>query len=220
MRERSKKSPKHWSRLSECVAVALCLAGLIATPGSAVARDQTEVLRWDDGECDLGVGSAGATALGVWFQAPQWANSVVGIHVFVADCGDTTTPPFTTRMWAPTGDWPYSPGPQVGPILASTEYSEGSWVLFPFSEPVRITDPGEFPDRVFFVGVVWECTTYPLFGVDWDVPLDAASWMSNGSEWSPFEVGDIMVRAVVSDDTSTVVARGSWGWIKSLYVQD
>jgi hypothetical protein len=92
-------------------------------------------------------------------------------------------------------------------------------VLFPFSEPVGITDPSEFPDRVFFVGVVWE-STHPLFGVDWDVPLDGTGWMSNGIDWEPFGVGDIMVRAVVSDDTSTVVANGSWGWIKSQYAEE
>ena len=210
-------SAKQWARAAGRGIVAACIAGLLAAPGLAGTRDQTEVLRWDDGECDLGVGSGGATALGVWFQAPEWANSVIGIHVFVADDGDTTTWPFSTRMWAPTGGWPYSPGPQVGPVLESgTDYWEGSWVLFPFSEPVGITDPGEFPDRVFFVGVVWE-SAHPLFGVDWDEPLDGAGWMSNGVDWGPFGVGDIMVRAVVSDDTSTVVARRSWARIKTLY---
>ncbi len=201
-----------------CVLAAVCQVGLFAVPALSDTSDTEAILQWDDGECDVGLGSSGAAALAVWFQAPAWANSVTGVHVFVADDGLPTTWPFVARMWEPAGDWPYTPGSQTGQSLDSGDsYQEDAWVELRFAEPVSIEDPAEFPDRVFFVGVEW-LSAHPLFGLDWDDPFVGASWLFDWTDWEPFMVGDVMIRAVVSDTTVTAVLDHSWGRIKASYL--
>jgi hypothetical protein len=191
---------------------------LFVLPASCDSTDFEAVLQWDDGEPDLAVGSSGAAALAVWFQAPVWANSVAGIQIFVADDSQPTTWPFTARMWRPAGLWPYIPGSQTGEELASGDsYEEDTWTELRFPVPVSIENPAEFPDRVFFAGVEWE-TEHPLFGLDWDDPVDDVSWFFNWTEWQALTLGDVMVRAVVSDSATTAVVAGSWGRIKASYL--
>ena len=201
-----------------CVLAVVCQMSVFAVPASCDTSDTEAVLQWDDGECDVGLGSGGAAGLAVWFQAPAWANSVTGVHVFVADDGQDTTWPFIARMWEPAGDGPYTPGAQIGqPLNSGDSYDEGSWVDLRFAEPVSIENPAEFPDRVFFVGVEW-LFAHPLFGLDWDDPFVGASWLFDWSEWEPFMVGDVMIRAVVSDTTVTAVMDRSWGRVKASYL--
>ena len=194
------------------IIVSIC-AVLAACSTSVFARTEA-VLSWDDGEPDAYCGYPEAIKVAVWFQAPEWATSVVAVHVWF---GGEWSPPFTVWLLRASGEWPYEPGPPGSDGFASGPVPGGTWSLVSLPDPVDISNPAHFPDRVFFASIEWETQAPDGVGVDTDPPVDGKSLVSNGSGWEWYELGDLMIRAVVSDSTGTPVELQTWGGLKSRY---
>ena len=195
------------------VLVSICA---VLAAGSTFVFARTEaVLSWDDGEPDTYCGYPEAPiAVAVWFQAPEWATSLVAVHVWF---GGEWSPPCSVWLLRASGEWPYEPGQPGSDGFASVPVPGGAWSVISLPEPVDITDPGHFPDRVFFTSIEWETQASDAVGVDTDDPIDGHSWVWNWTLWEPYLLGDIMIRAVVSDSTGTVAEAQSWGGLKSIY---
>ena len=179
----------------------------------ALASERTEaVLSWDDGGPDA---FCGADRVAVWFQAPEWATSVVAVHVWF---GGELSPVCTVWINAASGEWPYLPGPPGNDGLLVDQSPGGTWTEFALPDPVDITNAGHFPNRVFFAGVEFE-TQPPAYalGVDTDPPVDGKSFVCYWGDCDWYGLGDLMIRAVVSDSTGSAVEVLSWGSLKHVY---
>ena len=198
-----------------CLVMLAVCAMLVAGPSSICARTEA-VLSWDDGEPEAYCGYPEAVRVVVWFQAPEWATSFVAMHVWFAG---EWSPPFTMWLFRPCGEWPYEPGAPAGDFCAPAgfPFPGGVWTALSPLDPVDITDPERFPDRVFFAGIGFETQDVDVIGVDTDDPVDGKSLMWNGTLWEPYVPGDIMIRAVVSDSAGTVVEAQTWGGLKAMY---
>jgi len=188
-------------------------------PCSASRRDT--VLAWDDGNYGSiydGVTGRPGMALAVMFQAPPWASHITEIHYFIMDDGNPTTDPeqFVAWVWQPGPDMlpPGLPG-DVGQS-SGLAYPEDAWLELTLTEPVDITDPAEYPDRIFFVGLSWNHMHNPIIGIDTDPPIDYHSYRFNWAEWELLVYADAMVRAVVAGAASPV-EPASWTMIKALW---
>ena len=186
---------------------------LAACPALAFERTEA-VLSWDDGEPDAYCGHPEAIKMAVWFQAPEWATSVVSVHVWF---GGEWSPDCTVWLYRASGEWPYVPGPLASDGVVVGPAAGGAWTAVPLAEPADITDAGHFPDRVFFAGLGLEVQASNAVGVDTDEPTDGKSLVWNWSEWEPYEAGDLMIRAVVSDSTGSAVEVLTWGVLKHVY---
>ena len=186
-------------------------------PCSASRRDT--VLAWDDGNYGSiydGVTHQAGMALAVMFQAPPWANYITEIQFFIMV--DGTADP-TEALWADV----WKPGPDmlpeypiVGWQFVAGGYPKDAWLEVTLPQPVDIADPAEFPDRIFFVGLIWGHMFNPIIGIDLDPPIDCHSYREWPPGWELLVEGDAMVRAVVAEST-TPVEPASWTKIKSLW---
>ena len=187
-------------------------------PCSASRRDT--VLAWDDGNYGSiydGVTGQLGMDLAVMFQAPPWANYITEIHYFIMTDGNPTADPepFLARVWQPDPDMlPGLPG-NAGQF-SGLAYPEDAWLELTLTEPVDIRDPAGYPDRIFFVGLIWQHMYNPVIGIDTDPPIDYHSYRWNWYEWELLVEADAMVRAVVAEST-TPVEPASWTMIKSLW---
>ena len=205
-------------------------AGMLALTiaGPAGASRAEEVLCWDDGGMDsydhVVTGRPGQK-MAVRFQAPEWAVWVTEIHVFIAnDLVDNpvnpelpTTKPFVAYVWTPSDGDPVLPGPAANAGVNSGElYPEEAWLQVVLPVAVNISDPVQFPDRVFFVGLQWLHELNPYIGEDHSDPLDYSSWRYNWYEWELRVYADTMIRAVVTDAVSPTANVG-WSRVKALF---
>jgi hypothetical protein len=202
----------------------------LADDGFARAFRET-MLAWDDGAYNAYdhrlTGHAG-DMLAVMFRAPHWANTVVRVYYHTANDSIThpvnpdwpTTKAFLATFWKPDS----SPGPHpAGLAMAQAEtdsmYDEDTWIEYVLPMPLDISDPQQFPERQFFVGLEWLHDLNPYLMFDASAPLDEMGWTSDGVTWYRYEDGDIMIRAIVSDSLgASPVQPESWGIIKSQYL--
>jgi len=188
------------------------------------ARTDT-VLSWDDGDCGSiynEVSGQNGMMLAVRFQAPPWADFITEIRYYIRDDhvenpeypGEPTTQPFAVRVWKPNPD--VLPGEYGNEFqISGSLYPEEAWLELPLANPVDISDNGEYPDRVFFVGLEWGHSWNPVIGIDTDLPIDFSSFRWNWSYWEIL-MSDAMIRAVVSDGTSPVEVS-TWTTIKAMF---
>ena len=195
---------------------------LVFASGAGAARARRETLSYDDGEyavIDSLVAGDTGTALAVLFQAPPWATALVEIqYLFVDTCSaeaELDRPPaFLVTAWSPD-DSGLPESPPVAVANSGESYPLGEWASFALPGAVSLTDPAEFPDRKFFVGLQWLTDLSPAVGVD--TGLGTIGVFHNGSDWVQLVGGTGMVRAVVSDSLVVPVEQESWGRVKGLY---
>jgi hypothetical protein len=224
------------------VLLACCLAAVLACPddlsaqpanpryvGSSEVRParRETLLAWDDGEFgeieNQITGMVGMN-FAVRFQAPDWANHVVGIHYYIMDDqvedpgnpGTPTTEPFAACVWRPNQNM--RPGVlAMDAVGVDGLYPEDAWLEVTLPVAVEITNSTWFPDRQFFVGMEWLNSASPILGLDDDPPIDLRSFRFNWTEWELYQEHDAMIRAVVSDLPTWVDAVSTWSRIKALY---
>ncbi len=202
--------------------IAVLVMAALALVGTQVARAEDAVLFWDDGAWDSAgdrvTGQVGMKAA-VRFQAPEWANWVTEIHYYISDDDlPTPTDPFLAYVWKPSAGSPTLPDePANIGVDSGGGYPKDAWLELTLPEAVYIGDTGEFPERVFFVGLEWTNRNDPVLWVDCSTPVDYMSWRFNWVEWELWDYGDIMIRAVVSDNWISPVEGRTWSRIKALY---
>ncbi len=165
------------------------------------------VLLWDDGTHALeAVTGQLGMRLAVAFQAPPWANYVVGIHYFIRNDNvdnpnDPTAPstlPFIALVWEPN-DQGLPGAPANSGLNSGNLYPEDAWLPLALPNPVNITAASEFPEKRFFVGLEWLHRNNPHVGVDTTFPTHAMGFRYDWALWERIEWGDVMIRAIVSD---------------------
>ena len=208
----------------------VCLLSLFIVASSMTAASGMEAtLSWDDGG-DSGDPVSGDVgwATAVSFQAPEWANAVVGARCYMGYCSLVWPPewphqdsvlPFDVCVWRPSISSPGSPGDMVYAWASCTEWEclEASWVDIRFDEPLSLVDGEQFPDRRFFLGVTWLHRFCPQLTLDVSEPIWEYSWVNDLTGWSGLTGGDLRIQAVVSDTASVPVGEASWGGVKALY---
>jgi hypothetical protein len=187
-------------------------------PCSASRRDT--VLAWDDGNYGSiydGVTGQAGMALAVMFQAPPWANYITEIQYFIMVDGTVDpTEALAARVWKPDPDM-LPEYPAVEWQFVAGGYPKDAWLEVTLTQPVDITDPAEFPDRIFFVGLTWWHMYNPIIGIDLDPPIDCHSYRGYEPGWWELLVeADAMVRVVVAE-SATPVEPASWTMIKALW---
>ena len=201
----------------------LVVCTLLSSVGGPAFASRTEAtLSWDDGVMDqahhLVTGRPGQK-LAVMFQAPEWANWVTEIHYYIADSAWTDpTEPLLACVWKPTGEAPILLGESASAgFVSEGGYPMDAWLEVVLPEAVDITDPIEFPDRVFFAGMEWLYSLNPVIGEDYTEPIDHMSWRFNWAVWELREQADTMIRAVVTDTWTSPVDAATWSRIKALF---
>ncbi len=148
--------------------------------------------------------------LAVGYQAPVWANYVIGIRYFIGNDGETdpqnpqtpTTKPFTAWIWRPSSDTPPRPAGQANDGMNSgSQYPEMDWLELMLPNAVDISNNDQFPNKYFFVGLEWENRYNPPIGLDTtsgevDFTSFVLPWYP---PWELFETEDVMIEAIVSD---------------------
>jgi hypothetical protein len=209
------------SRPRLTAALILATAALVTFPLSLRAADITDVreafarteretvLSWDSGvEPPIQNNTTGQVGmmLANRFQAPTWATHVVAVQYFIMDDhqdnpqdpGAPTTQPFMVRVWRPGNDVPGVPAANgYEPFSEMGEYPEAAWIEVDLPEPIDITDPEVFPDRVFYAGLEWLHRNNPYIGIDTVPPIDYVSYRWNWTQWELIVLGDVMIRAAV-----------------------
>ena len=144
------------------------------------------------------------------FQAPTWANYVTKMIFYNAndnrpnpeDPEAPSTDPFTAYVWrttlpdtlpGPPGNDGYVPFPNYG------MYPEDEWITVTFPTAVNIMDNSEYPDKKFFVGLVWAYRNSPVIYEDHSAPIAFKSFFYNWDVWELRTLANTMIRAVVSD---------------------
>ncbi|HYW69304.1 MAG TPA: hypothetical protein VE960_06830 [bacterium] len=188
-----------------------------AEPWSASRRDT--VLAWDDGNYGTiydGVTGLLGMGLAVRFEAPPWADRVTGIQFYIMPDGTADpTADLIGVVWRPDADMlPETPPVPCG--LAFGGYPKDAWLEVNPTQPVDISDPEEFPDGIFFVGLYWQAMWNPIIGIDFDPPIDCQSYRDGPPGWENLTEADVMIRAVVAG-TPTPVETTSWTAIKALF---
>lgn len=207
--------PAHAALMAAVVAVALATSPQ-TTIAAGADRPEAEfnrtiretVLAWDCGvepPIQNNITGQAGMMLATRFQAPPWATHLVAIQYFIMDDnitnpqdpGAPTTQPFMVRVWRPGDGVPGAPA-NAGyePFSDVGEYPEAQWVEVELPEPIDITDPTEFPDRVFYAGLEWLHRNNPSIGLDFTPPVDFMSYRFNWAAWELL-AGDAMIRAVV-----------------------
>ena len=154
----------------------------------------------------------------VMFQAPVWANYVIGVRFFIGNDGITgepnpetpTTEPFTIYVWRPTADSTPTPGVIANDGMnTGAQYPEMEWLQKILPNAVDISNNNHFPNKQFFVGMEWDHRNNPPVGVD-ETPgaVDYTSWrLYYQPPWEMLETGDVMMEAIVSDIPNLAEAR-------------
>ncbi len=163
------------------------------------------VLAWDDGTAESETTGQSGMKLAVGFQAPVWAVSLVGIQYYIMDDnvenpanpGAPTTKPIIAYVWQPNQDM--LPGLIATEEFVGEGYEEEAWLTVYLETPLDISDPDDFPDRYFFVGLEWLHRSNPIIGLDADLPIHYASFRWNWYEWEQFTGHNVMIRAIVRD---------------------
>ena len=148
--------------------------------------------------------------LAAGYQAPVWANYVIGIRYFIGNDGETdpqnpqtpTTKPFTALVWRPNSDSTPQPGVQANDGMNSgSQYPEMAWLELILPNAVDISSNEHFPNKVFFVGLEWDNRNNPPIGLDATAgEVDYNSWKLNWyPPWEMLETADVMIEAIVSD---------------------
>jgi len=148
--------------------------------------------------------------LAVKFQAPTWANYVLGVQFYTMNDGLTnpenpmwpTTEPFMIYVWRVDQAEGTPVRPAVNTGLSTGEpwsYPEDQWVEFRFTTAINISSASQFPDKQFFAGMEWLHDDNPLFGIDLNIPIDYRSYIFDRETWTLQLLSDVMVRAIVSD---------------------
>lgn len=188
---------------------AICAAGVDHLHAEFARTTRETVLAWDNGvEPPIQNNTTGQTGmmLANRFQAPPWATHLIAIQYFIMndnqdnphDPGAPSTEPFMVRVWQPGDGIPGVPaGDGYEPFSEMGEYPEREWVEVELPEPIDITDPDDFPDRVFYAGLEWLHRNNPYIGIDAVPPIDLVSYRWNWVEWELVVHGDVMIRAVV-----------------------
>ncbi len=166
---------------------------------------------------DYIVGQSGMM-VAVGYQAPVWANYVIGIRYFIGNDGLTdpinpqtpTTKPFTAWVWRPTIDATPRPGVLANDGMNSgAQYPEMDWLVLMLPNAVDISSNAHFPNKYFFVGLEWENRNNPPIGVDATVgEVDFTSWrLPWYPPWELLDTSDVMIEAIVSDIPAIAEAR-------------
>ena len=199
---------------ASCLSVSLMIVLLLSACSAAASSRRDTVLQLDDGITGpplhwYDAWTWGGVAAG--FEAPSWARSLISIRFFVKV---SEGEPRTAGAYV----WEYrsGPGSQVAPPQEFVvETPVGAWVDVLLQEPVNLEDAQSFPNRRFFVGLLWS-------GASGSVALDSTeeepyeTFVHEGS-WLLFPWGDAFIRAVVSDEWSSPVEPSSWTKVKALY---
>jgi len=177
-----------------------------------VAAGKETVIKYDDGvygSYDHYVSAGAGQMLAVKFEAPQWANYVLGVKFFIMNDGQTnpqnptwpTTQPFMIWVWRLDSQGLPSPQP-VNEGLSTGEpfsYPENALNEFSFTTAINISSATQFPDKQFFAGMEWQTDYNPRVGYDASTPIDYRSYQWDYEAWVPFTSYDLMISAVVSD---------------------
>jgi hypothetical protein len=175
-----------------------------------VAAGKETVISYDDG--DYGsyqnwiTGGLGQM-LAVKFQAPTWANYILGVQFHTMNDNQTnpqnptwpTTQPFLIWIWRLTGDLP---GTAANEGLSTGEpfsYPEDEWVEFRLTTAVNISSATQYPEKQFFAGMEWQTDQNPRFAYDPSTPIDYRSYIWDYEAWQLQSAYDVMVRVIVSD---------------------
>ncbi|MBD3349824.1 MAG: hypothetical protein GF400_11615 [Candidatus Eisenbacteria bacterium] len=180
---------------------------------AAAGRETT--ISYEDGDYGYignSVSGQQGMKLAVMFQAPPWANFIIGMGIFNMNDGIVndenpqapTTDPFLAFVWKPNEEM--RPG-----VTANTGYTpfadntcpEDSLVTFYFANAINITSNDDFPDKQFFAGIEFLNRNSPIIGIDVDEPIDSRSFRWDWSSWEMATTSDYIIRAIVSDLQST-----------------
>lgn len=178
-----------------------------------VAAGKETVITYDDGS--YGPHTNWITGglrqmLAVKFQAPTWANYILGVQFHTMNDGQTnpqnptlpTTQPFLIWIWRlnteqlPNAATPANEGLSTGEPFS---YPEDQWVEFRLTTAVNISSATQYPDKQFFAGMEWQSDNNPRFGYDPTTPIDYRSYVWDFETWQLQSIYDVMVRAIVSD---------------------
>jgi hypothetical protein len=178
-----------------------------------VAAGKESTIAYDDGDYGSYLNSITGEVgykLAVKFQAPDWANYVLGVRFHTMNDGIQnpenimwpTTEPFVIFVWrvGQSDELPVDPPVNTG--LSTGEpwsYPENQWVEFRFTTAINISSATQFPDKEFFAGMEWQNRQNPLFGLDLNIPIDYRSYIYDRETWTQQLLADVMVRAIVSD---------------------
>jgi len=195
----------------------------------AAAGKETSIY-YEDGD----IGYIGNTVSGqpgmklaVLFQAPPWANFMIGMELFIANDNIVnpdnpyapTTKPFYAYVWYPGGDLrPLSPANTGHIPFAENTCPEDTLVSFYLPNAINITNNEEFPDKQFFAGIEFIHRNNPYVGLDADPPIDSRSFRYNWSEWE-MATTDYIIRAIVSDLQATGGEKGRVARVKPTLVR-
>ncbi len=158
---------------------------------------------------DYVTGQAGME-LAAGYQAPVWANYVIGIRYYIGNDNETdpqnpqtpTTKPFTAWVWRPNSDATPQPGVKANDGMNSgSQYPEAEWLELMLPNAVDISNNEHFPNKVFFVGLEWENRNNPYIGLDTtEGQVDYNSWrLPWYPPWEILDLADVMIEAIVSD---------------------
>jgi len=182
---------------------------------SAVAYE--EVLSCDDGDSDwqYAQGWEGCRHVAK-YEAPEWANWLVGAQYCVGYFNE-----FYLIVIGPSESSP-APGDSVQYVQLVPDMGDAQsrfdWLEVRLEEPVQIRNSGAFPGGVFFVGAEWIHYLQPWFALDMVAPVHGCTWhMTPGNPWQHYTIGDVMIRAIVSDTIGTPVGGATWSAVKALY---
>ncbi len=155
----------------------------------------------------------------VMFQAPVWANYVIGARFFIGNDGITgapnpetpTTEPFRIYVWRPNPDSTPKPGVianDANGMNTGAQYPEMDWLQKILPNAVDISNNNHFPNKQFFVGMAWDHRNNPPVGVDEFGEVDYTSWrLYYDPPWEMLQSGDVMIEAIVSDIPNLAEAR-------------
>jgi hypothetical protein len=189
-----------------------------------VAAGKETALSWDDGVAnsyDHQASGVNGTMYAVRFDAPAWANYVIGMELHTGIDGDTNPEnpsgtsgkPFAAYIWQPAPD--LSPGPTANQgyePFGLYGYPENELIRFYFPNAIDITDHAKFPNKQFLAGIKILYRLNPYIKYDVDEPHDGrtyrwdlTSWLEWG-QWAGDE-RDMIIHAIVSDLEASGEAR-------------
>jgi hypothetical protein len=202
--------------------------------GPSLAAAEWSELAWDDG--DLGfwdtpfMTGRGGQMLAVAFEPPEWARVIVGAKFYIhndqqdnpVDPSLPSSLPFLVRVWSPSGSLHDPPGAPAIDGVSTSECSqypyyipEDEWLEVELDVPLLL-EPGGQP-VVFFVGMEWQHRFNPLIGRDISYEPHFTSWHWTWFSWELRTESDVMIRALVADESGTPVELESWGRVKARY---
>ena len=204
---------------------------LLMLPGSLAAGERDEqVLAWDDGgfvNCGMCPAPMDLREMAVRFEAPEGFDWLTEIQFYACndnvvdpdDPEEPTTGPCTLAVWRPVEGGAEHP-PACAPEHAfelGGGYPEMAWITFILPEAVDLSAAAVYPDREFFVGMIWKNHMNPVLAVDWDPAIMGNTWRRIPSEWGCCTEYSVLIRAVVSDRSGSAVELESWGRVKATY---